>query len=328
MPSTSPREKAIQKAEAKGILNGLLAFVESVNFDPATHLQPIKDAAVRILAIDPLLISTAAIVLRKMQVPMNENYQMMGDKYHYLIKEYVAKEFDEISRRRTAGPIHAGLRDDIDEALSYPIELEGEIQAAKAITELQSGTPEAQAAQAFIDRIAELKGWLLALLKKNQIKLREAGLPVDEYIDMFEQKDNRVYCVTQTGPSFPGNVYTPFIDDLREIIRDVESYRQEEATAPRSSKIYRQQRMLNKLRGFLDHATARGYCQICLRDDIRAIAQADQARTFNVNQTFITIEEFLQGIYDADRNQAIKQVLDETVPALKKAIREKGCPVA
>jgi hypothetical protein len=327
MPKDTEQKKAEQKAQAKGILNGLLAFVKSPQYKQEDQ-NKIIDAIKRILAIDPLLISTAAIILREAKVPMKENYELMGDLYHERIRDYVATELDNILKRKGGGTIHKGLRDDIDEALSYPIELEGEIQKAKMVIELQPGTQQAREAQEFIKRINDLREWLLELLKKNKNTLKASGLDVDFYIDLFEEKGNRVYCITQVGGGNPPeNVYIPFIIDLKNIAQEIDDYKTNVAHYSKSKKISKQQDIINKLKGFLAYATDRQYCQLCLTQAIREIRRENERGTFDINETFRKIRTFLTSIYDQEQNEAIKDVLDNTLPKLRDAIIAKGCPI-
>ncbi len=321
MPAVSAQQKAERKARAKGTLNGLLAFVASPQFK-SDYEEKIQDAAKDILAIDPLLISTAAIILRQAQIPMYQNYRMMANYYHTSI-QFIANEFDTLARRKGKGRIHLGFREDIDEALSYPIELEGEVQEAKTIIELQPNSEEATQAQIFISRIDELREWLLELLKKpeNRRILEQVELPVDFYISIFEKKADRTYC----DPSKQDPMYIPFIRDLREIIIDIEEYNQGVTGYSRSLKIYKIQSIINKLKGYLAHAIEKSYCQICLWEDIKEIQSKVQEGAFDLERTFDQIREFLTQIYTKEQNEAIKFTLDNTLPKLIATVKAKQC---
>jgi hypothetical protein len=342
MPEQNLAQTLEKKAQAKGLLNAILAYTRSSKYQEQQK-QKIQESVKRIIKIDPLLISTAALILKQVNSPLKNTYGYMEELYKNQIK-VIAEQLGEIKTRKgTQKLIPKGVRDDIDEAISLPIELQGEIQNAKNIISIFEGkknqavTQKEQedytAAKEFIEKIEALREQLYYLLKDNESMLRALkdlgiDIDIDFYLSLFEKKLNRVYCVTEINPNlYPDRVYKPFIEDLKEIFEDIKDYELAHEKYLPSMKVYKIQDILNKLNGFLAHATEKSYCQICLANDINAIYQANLQQTFDVNQHFNKIKNFLENLYKQNKNEVLKDMIDNKLPQLKNAFLQKGCPI-
>jgi hypothetical protein len=312
MKSTKPVEKAQRKVEAREIINTLLKLVRSRRYEEKPDSDKIFNAINRIIAIDPLLISTAAIILREAGVPQS--------KYHPLMTQIFFKQVGEIAKQLQdavkggRGFLEEGLRGDIDEALSYPLELEGEIQRAKTKSDLGKVTSEEED---FIRKIEDYKEWLLWILSQSESKeiLNNSGFDADFFIYIFGKEPHRIYC----DPSRRKPEYKPFRKDLEEIAEDINYYQENEKKWLQSIKTYYVQGIINKLKGYLAHATEPTYCQICLWLDINEMRKSG----FNYYQVLDYVSKFLLDLHKETANEAVKDVYENVIPELRAAIIKK-----
>jgi hypothetical protein len=328
MKATKPEEKKAQKDKAREFMRALYNFVESKKALVLTNMQQkqIKDALSEIVIIDPLLISPVVQILKTIQAPHEEIYKHIVDLYEKRIV-FLEKEFSKIKPDKK---LYKGVRDDIDEAMGYPVEISGELQAAQIEWDLEKN----QKAKQFYDEIEALRQRLLKLLQAHKKTIQDTNaktekeedrIPIEDYIEMVNEKP-RAYCLTKITknkapiaysdfarmkPQFEtcDNIYVPFYEDLTTILSDIEAYKKKEAQYTPSIKNYKKHNIINKLRAFITYATATDFCQYCFNQDIKDYVKNNPNYGDHLRNSFNIIETFFAQLPAAEQTDTIKQAI-------------------
>lgn len=231
--------------------------------DSAKNRAKLWNAMKTILIIDPLLIQTSLDTMRKSGASTTDLYRLMTDLYDNRIK-FLENEFKKI---KPGFKLIKGIRDDIDEGLTYPIEISGEVQDA----EIKSTKENGNNARVFFNNINDLWERLLLLLQglsqEQKETLKEEGIDVGEYINNINQQKSRTYCRYKTTEGcLP---YKSLYQELEDMVNTINLYEEHKNTYSRTQKTFAIQNIINKLKAFLAYATDKEFCQICLNTDAR-----------------------------------------------------------
>jgi len=337
MKATKPEEQKARKDKAREYMSALRAFVaskKSTEFTPVRKKQ-LNDVIYTILDIDPLLILQAVNVLQQAGFTQTDLYDLMVKLYEKRIV-FLEQEFAKIKPEKK---LYKGVRDDIDEAMGYPVEISPELQAAHIKWDLE----KEQSSKKFEDDIEALRKRLLALLReyKNTIEAtnkktekEEDRIPIEEYINIMAEKP-RVYCRMHIKkPSFGkvlveeqvcDNVYVPFYQDIDSIIDEIEKYKTHAARYTPSIKNHKKQAIINKLQAFITYANAKDFCQICFKNDLSDYMQKHPQFLNDLRKQFAQITAFFEQLPDSEQTEATRlavKLANQELETLEKKFSE------
>lgn len=283
---STAENKKVTAAEINTYINDRVKTKDSSN----NQLQIFK-ALATILAIDPLLIQTSVDTLRRIRVPNEDIYLLITELYAGRI-DYLTYQFALMKRQIEQNPnqkLSEGMRQDIDEGLTYPIEISGEVQNA----EIQANKNDNAIARIFFNDINIQWERLLKLLQKELSRqqkkvLKNEGIDIKQYIKGIKQQKSRVYCKLKDSPTCPS--YKSFYTELDELGETVDQYEKLKARNLRIHKAFAIQNIINKLKAFNIYSTDKQFCQVCLDQDT---ATSDKQNTEN---QFKKIKKFIKGL--------------------------------
>ncbi len=308
-PTQTIDQKADKKAFARGVLNGLMVWAEKKKGgDQQAALSAIKE----ILAIDPLLISTGALVLEKMGLSKQDIYAVMTNLYQERVN-FIGQEIDKIK----LGKVYAGIREDIDEAIAYPIELSGALQHAK--NQITLKTADEKVSQDFVNRMVDLKAQLCRHITDN-IELFDPMYR--EFYRSFCEEGTKldiVYCITAVRKGV--NKYIPIGDALKDVLARIETYKTNQKQYWASKRIFELQYMVNTLTGFIDFFTHPKFCKICIMEDIERMQQ----ERFLYKQKLEEIKQFLLALAGQEQNVYLRAVAEQEIPRLENLLEVHAC---
>lgn len=307
-PTQTVAQKVEKKAFARGVLNGLLVWAEKKKGGSTEAVSAVNE----ILAIDPLLISTAALVLEKMGFTKKDIYLTMTKLYQERV-DFIGQEINKIKM----GKVYAGIRDDIDEAIAYPIELSGALQYAK--NQITLKTADEKVSQDFVNRMVDLKAQLCRHITDN-IELFDP-MYRDFYRSFCEEgtKPDIVYCITAVRPGV--NKYVPIGDALKDVLARIEAYKINQKQYWASKRIFELQYMVNTLTGFIDFFTHPRFCKICIMEDIERM----QKEQFLYKQKLAEIKQFLLALAGQEQNVYLRAVVEVEIPRLENLLEVHAC---
>ncbi len=279
---STAEDKKITAAEINTFINTRVKDKDSTN----NQLQIFK-ALATILTIDPLLIQTSIETLRIINVPNEDIYQLMAELYTGRV-DYLSYEFELMQQNLTKNPNQAlpkGTRDAIDEGLTYPIEISGEVQDAQIKAEKNND----RLAGNFFNNINIQWERLLLLLRglsgQQKEALRKEGIDIDQYITNIEENKLRAYCrydpKLRTKECQP---YISFYQELNKMAQAANDFKENKSKYNRSTRTFAIQNIINKLNAFAIYAQDPKICQVCLNED------AQKANEENTNNNFADIE--------------------------------------
>lgn len=302
-----------QRTRAHAILNGILALVQSnSNVDKAK----IAAAVQRILEINPLLISTASLVLEKIGYDQEQIRAIMI----HLFKKQVDFIIQRFAEEQATANITAGARDDIDEAVSYPMEIAGALRLAENNKLMSERKTDASYVNAdhFLQAIDAEKQRLCAEIQKNESKFGE----FPEYLAVYnlycgKMGDRKVdvYCTTPKCTYGPGlkDVKAEIVDlstAIQELLQKIDNYR---TTQVGSKKVMIMQEILGTLSDFNYFFNNPHFCRICLKNALRTVAQRDPRFERALNQ----IGQFIYEVAQQQQNKYLTQFVEQTMPSIK-----------
>lgn len=286
-------EKKKYKDKAREFLNALHILIKSTTNIPAKNKDVVYQSALKMLYIDPLLISTVIAVLKDSGQPQEKIYEVMKNQFEKQI-EFLEKEFKEIVKPKF--PFTEGVKNDIDEALSYQPAISDEIQ----IAELKKRLEKDPQANQFIDEINKLQKRLADLLRKNAKVLEKNDIPLESYLEMMETQIRpscRVACPTG---------YISIYSDLDEIQKSIKNYNDKSKRYRLSQRILAKQSIINKLSSFLTYLNVKdpSFCQVCLNNDINSRPDYD------INGTFDLIKNFFENLPIYEKNAGTQKAIN------------------
>lgn len=320
MPMETTVDKAKRKAYARGIMNGILGWVNKKQVDK-NAVMPVLDT---LLSVDPLLISTAALVLDKVGASQAEIYKVMIKLYQNRVG-YIGKEIDKLKESKFAqskvpGQVYAGIREDIDDAVSYPIELESALQHAKNLVVL--GGPNIAEAQNFIKQMADLKIQLCRYIMDN---LELFDPMYREFYRSFcaeGAKPEVVYCkleLTKQQKKDKTKTYISIQDAITDVLARIESFNAHKDQYWESKRTFEIQYIVNTLVSFIDFFTCKDFCVLCLQHDIYKM----EKKKFPYKAKLQEIKSFLRSVADSEQNDFLRLVADREIPRLEQLLEEQ-----
>ncbi len=286
LPSTGPEQTTFKKSEAKATLDAIGQLVEKTRLGDLRNKKPqLWDAIRPILAIDPLLIQSAINILRKGYLNSSEAspelYTLMTDLYENRIS-FLEKEFKKIKPGFT---LAKGIRDDIDEGLTYPIEISGEVQDAQ-IKATKNDLLAGNFFNTTNDQWERLLLLLRSLSEQQKDALRKEGIDIDQYINNIEENKLRTYC--RVNKPSECKDYISFYDELNTMAQNADDFKNNKLRYNRSSKTFAIQNIINKLNAFAIYAQDTSICQICLNEDAQKANEEKTEKDFNRIESLFT----------------------------------------
>lgn len=286
LPSTGPEQTAIKKLEAKATLEGIESLVKKASRGNLQNKQrELWEAIHPILKIDPLLIQPAINILRNIYLNASEAnpklYQLMTDLYENRIS-FLENEFKKI---KPGFKLAKGIRDDIDEGLTYPIEISGEVQDAQIKAQKDDDPRAKDFFNATNDQWKRLLLLLRELSEQQKEALREEGIDVDQYISNIEQQKSGTYCRLETDRGcLP---YKSIYEELDDLVKTIDYYNEVKHKNLRNHKAFAIQNIVNKLKAFTAYSTDKNFCQICLDKDTADSSKKEAKEKFDIIVSFI-----------------------------------------
>jgi len=295
-------QRELSRSNAEIMLEKIAQYVESNLPKAKQKKENLKSYILQVITINPSLISMASPLLQKIGYPKDQLYNLMVSLY----KDHVVsiaktigsiigqKQLKKLNERKdiyrafqdtltkssfnnilntTRKELFAqfeGLRDDIDDALSYPIALQGIIEKSQRDALYNDDT----AAKDFIQNIEQ---WgknlrkILELLKGNK-KLEKIGISIDNYLQIlegFQATKNRLRCIfDETKKEYAGKKYIHLYEDFNAIINAIEAYNKNKNQYTHTQKLAQIQRVINRLQAYYDFTQATNICLRCYQADI------------------------------------------------------------
>jgi hypothetical protein len=254
-----------------------------------TFKQVIAVMLERIAYIDPLVIATVAKLFEKLGFDNNYVNRFIVNLYKNCV-DFIVFEFGQIKK----GVVALGVREDIDEAFCYAVELNAKFEEEKrkaearnaAISQLEQKVAKDKKAEdvaeltklkaapvsddemvatSFVKGMQEQQQRLLDLFTSSSGAINDDKIKEDvkAYIAMLTPEP-RSYCLIYDTSAPYINLY----QDLYQIEQDIDAYK---STDSRSKRIFTIQKIINKLHAFCDYARAPNFCQTCLNRDIKIL---------------------------------------------------------
>lgn len=322
----TPEDKKDKQPLAKKTLNGLLFFVKNTVVQPQ-RIKKIYDLVVYILNINPLLINTAAAVLREIGFNNFVVHRLMVLFFNERIK-FIREQLEELKLQATEGVIQ-----DVDEAFAYSIALSSELQRQESVLlQEQSTVQQKKMAQKFVDKVKELRKKLCDIITAPDnivlFKTKPALQSLYRMICGKQQKaDVRVYCVTAPhtyGPLLTGKAHTycGFNQEVDDLIKLIDEYRQidQQGVISTSQRVYTVQSIVSSLEDMNLFFQNPDFCPNCLR---RAISEEYPAasKTADVQEPFkeklAQITAFLQEINNREHSFYLEDFVRTGIPKIK-----------
>lgn len=311
--------KVKQKEALLNFIKALHQFVLSKKYDEKNK-ELIQNTINRIFesqtkkteSIDPMLIASAIPILKEINIPEVELYNLMSDLYEKQIN-FLKSEVAKLKGKAA----YKGAREDLTDAMCYPMAIYSQIQEAI----LKNKEAKNEQAGVFVKKIEALQETLLKLLTDNRQALTNKDINVESYINMLETP-SRQYCKKQQL-DLSCDPYKPIFDELKDITNSVTNYKKIAENLNKCQRIFEKQQLIKKLNNYLFYLTSPDYCQHCFDTDfynnIKANdlenVKAENAETAlsdtlgRINKDFDLINNFFQDLPEDNKNIIIVENL-------------------
>lgn len=315
MPVLTAQQKADKKAFARAILNAILSWVQKKQVKP----EVVEQAVQTLLQVDPLMISTAALVLQKVGFDQEYIRALMVQLFRKQVAFIEQRFIDE----QASANITAGARDDIDEAVSYPMELLGATRLAENIKLMSERKSDATYVNAdnFLKNIDQEKQRLCAAIQKNAHKFEmfpEYYAVYSLYCGKVDKKKVDVYCTTPNCTYGPGikdvvTVQVNLNNAINDLLATIQTYN---ASNVGSERVMIMQGILGTLSDFNYFFSNPHFCTICLKNAIDATKNKDPRFESALNK----ISTFIADVAQKQNNRYLDHFVHDSMPAIQNVI--------
>lgn len=304
MQQRTPEQQRAMKNKAISLLMGLNKLVSRKAPNDAQKNVLVENVE-KILKANSLGIHNAINLLKKASVDQEKLYQLMKLFFEQKII-YLETEFNKI---KPGQPLNFDVRYNIEEAFFYPETIKDELETAQ-----KTGT---ESARQFSNDMNDLYERLVKLLRANKEKLRAVDVPVE----IYERKvaGNPVYCITQVGPGFAGNIYVTIFDNLTQLEDGIKAYFKPHTTQRlREYVIAESLKMLKEI-----VETYEKSCHICLSGELAKYNENEELKN-KTNLQLDTLAKFLTELQKTKSAQVTPALTH--LDRLRKILTSPSCP--